>query len=121
LAAAWLRLRRNPSQFATLVHRSRGTVITLRGADLVEIRNHRFAGGLEISPLIGIRKRGNGDRLAAVEAGERGIDQFINFHESRKLIPLLTGVFPDLGPRCRRKHRLNVNALRPKFSVKTLA
>ena len=89
--------------------------------NLVEIRDHDLAGRLEIIPLIGIRKRGNRDRLTVVEAGERGIDQFINFHDSRKLIHILTGVFPDLGPRCRRQYCLNVYALRPEFCVKTLA
>src|SRR5882724_5742328 len=88
---------------------------------LVEVREHGLAGSLESSPLTGIRKRGNGDRLAAVEAGERRIDQFINFHDSRKLIDILAGVSPDLGPRCRRQHGLNVYALGPEFSVKTLA
>jgi len=89
--------------------------------DLVEIRDHDLAGRLEIIPLIGIRKRGNRDRLAAIEANKRAVDQFINFHDSRKLIHILTGVFPDLGPRCRRQYCLNVYALRPEFCVKTLA
>ena len=59
---------------------------------LAEIGNHDLAGSLEISPLSGIRKWRNSDRLAAIEAGEGGIDQFIHFHDARKLIHILTGV-----------------------------
>src|SRR5262249_50085024 len=65
--------------------------------------------------------RRNGDALAAVEACERGIDEFIDFHYSRKLIDILAGVFPDPGPYCRRQHGLDIYALGPEFCVKTLA
>src|SRR5271165_6560030 len=100
----------------------RRQVAIARGSvHLAEIGTHDLAGSLEISPLSGIWKLRNSDSLAAVEAGEGGINQFIHFHDARNLIHILAGVFPDLRPHRGRQHCLNVYALGPQLSVKTLA
>src|SRR5262249_28976921 len=95
--------------------------IARSGVRLAEIRNHDLACSVEISPLIGVRKRRNGDALAAVEARERGIDEVIGLPYNRQAIDILVGFFPKPRPHGPRQHGLDIDALGPEFCVKTLA
>ncbi|WBY07092.1 hypothetical protein PIB19_16900 [Sphingomonas sp. 7/4-4] len=70
--------------------------------------------------MAGVVQRRDRHGLAAVEAGERRIHQFADFHQRRQRVDIGAGAFPDLGARRRGKHGLNIYALGRKFEAEAL-
>ena len=69
-------------------------------------------GGLERRPFRDIVKRWDGDALAPVEPGQRGIDEIAHLHHILQCVHIDTGMLPDLGACRRGQHGLHIDALR---------
>ena len=100
---------------ASSVSRRHGTEGKVRH----ELLPRRFVG----SPIRCVRKRGDGDELALIEAGKRGVDQIVRLHDdlARQIVERAARHVPEVGRGRAGQDGLDAHVLVGQFLVKRLA